>query len=88
MYLVSLQGHGTSAWPGASGAPTECRHLTKSASGPIFARTSVPMRVMMCIDAATYAESVSSTPNIGASASREPMQKGTTYMVRPRMEPR
>ena len=31
MYLFSAsQGHGTSAWPGASGMPTECRHGTNS----------------------------------------------------------
>ena len=46
-----------------------------------------PIRVMMCIEATTYGESVSSTPNIGDSASSGPMQYGMTYMVRPRMQP-
>ena len=33
MYLFSAShGHGTSAWPGSSGAPTECRQGTKSPS--------------------------------------------------------
>jgi hypothetical protein len=31
---------------------------------------------------------VSSTPNIGFGASSGPMQNGTTYIVRPRMQPR
>ena len=38
--------------------------------------------------ATTYGESVISTPNIGFGASSGPMQNGTTYMVRPRMQPR
>ena len=33
MYFSSLQGHATSAWPGSSGAPTECRAGTKSPVG-------------------------------------------------------
>ena len=28
MYLTELHGHGTSAWPGSSGAPTEWTALT------------------------------------------------------------
>src|SRR5579859_6913285 len=46
------------------------------------------MRVMMRIDATTYGESVISTPNMGDCAVSGPMQNGTTYMVRPRMQPR
>jgi len=42
----------------------------------------------MRIEMTTYGESVSSTPNIGISASSGPMQNGMTYKVRPRMEPR
>ena len=42
---------------------------------------------MMCIDATTYGESVSSTPSSGDSASSGPMQYGITYIVRPRIEP-
>ena len=51
-------------------------------------RTAVPIRAMMRMEHTTYAESVISTPNIGASASSGPMQKGMTYIVRPRMLPR
>ncbi|BCJ54045.1 hypothetical protein Asp14428_55200 [Actinoplanes sp. NBRC 14428] len=88
MYLVSLQGQATSSCPGSSGAPTECRAGTKSASAPIASSTFVPILVMILMDVTTYALSVSSTPNIGFGASSGPMQNGTTYMVRPRMQPR
>ena len=89
MYLVSLHGHATSAWPGSSGAPTECRPGTKSASVARTGRSALaPSRVMMCIEATTYGESVISTPSIGSSALSGPMQYGMTYIVRPRIEPR
>ena len=45
------------------------------------------MRAITRIDAVTYAESVSSTPNIGFSASRCPITNGITYIVRPFMQP-
>ena len=49
MYLWSLlHGQGTSFWPAASGAPTECRHGTKSPS-PSTSSTFWPMRVMSCM---------------------------------------
>ena len=89
MYLVSLHGQATSCWPGASGAPTECRAGTKSASSSSIRRsTLVPIRAMTRMEATTYAESVISTPNIGCSASRWPMTNGMTYIVRPRIDPR
>ena len=48
MYFVSLHGHGTSFSPSASGAPTECRPLTKSQlSASMTSCTGVPMRAMM-----------------------------------------
>ena len=48
MYLVSgSQGHGTSAWPGASGAPTEWRQGTKSPVARIASRAAAPIRVMI-----------------------------------------
>src|SRR3954447_20662746 len=88
MYLVSLHGHETSACPSASGAPTEWRHSTNDASSvSIFARTSEPIRAITRIETVTYAESVSSTPNIGFSASRWPITNGMTYIVRPFMQP-
>ena len=46
------------------------------------------MRAMTRMETTTYSESVSSTPNIGFSASTGPMQNGMTYIVRPRMHPR
>jgi hypothetical protein len=101
MYLTSLHGQATSGSPGASGLPTECRAGTNGASSPIAASTALPIRVMIRIEATTYGLSVSSTPNIGfigfllgfsaagwLCASSGPMQNGTTYMVRPRMQPR
>ena len=54
MYLFSAShGHGTSAWPGSSGAPTECRHGTNSPSSPSASRAAVPIRVMIRIETAT-----------------------------------
>ncbi|SHT42227.1 Uncharacterised protein [Mycobacteroides abscessus subsp. abscessus] len=88
MYLVSLQGHGTSSWPGSRGAPIECRALTKNPSSPSFSNAAAPIRVITRIEATTYSESVISTPSLGSSAPRGPMQNGTTHMVRPRMLPR
>ena len=88
MYLVSLQGQDTSCWPSSSGAPTECMAGTNGRSVPIASRMWLPMRAMTRIETTTYSESVSSTPNIGFSASTGPMQNGMTYIVRPRMHPR
>src|SRR3954454_2992929 len=88
MYLVSLQGQGTSFWPGSSGAPIECNALTKKPSSPILSSAALPIRVMVRIDTTTYSESVISTPSLGSSAPSGPMQNGTTYMVRPRIQPR
>src|SRR5690349_21158250 len=87
MYLTELHGHGTSASPGASGAPTECTHRTNSPDDSIAASASVPIRVMIRIETATYGESVISTPSREMSLPSGPMQNGTTYMVRPRMHP-
>src|ERR1700727_3205525 len=88
MYLVSLQGHGTSFVPDSSGAPPECTALTKNPSSPIFSRAALPIRVITFIETTTYSESVISTPSLGSSAPSGPMQNGTTHMVRPRMQPR
>lgn len=46
------------------------------------------MRVIVRMDTATYAESVISTPIAESGEPTGPMQKGTTYIVRPRIEPR
>ena len=87
MYLLSAsQGHGTSASPGSSGAPTECRHGTQSPSASTSS-AAWPMRVMIRIDTATYAESVSCTPMWAMRDPSGPIEKGTTYIVRPRIAP-
>src|SRR5688500_10818318 len=88
MYLVWLHGQGTSTSSGSSGAPTECRHGTYGACSPIRSSTAAPIRVITRMETTTYGLSVISTPNIGCSASSEPMQNGMTYIVRPRIEPR
>ena len=88
MYLLSgLHGHGTSASPSARGAPTECRHGTQSPS-PSTSRAAWPIRVMIRMLTATYAESVSWTPMWAMGEPSGPIEKGTTYIVRPRMAPR
>ena len=53
MYLLSaLHGQATSFWPGASGAPTECRQGTNLPS-PSASSARLPMRVMMRMFATT-----------------------------------
>jgi hypothetical protein len=61
---------------------------TNGRSSPMASRTCWPMRAMTRMETTAYSESVSSTPNIGFSASTGPMQNGMTYIVRPRMDPR
>src|SRR5271169_3562909 len=87
MYLTLLQGHGTSAWPGASGAPTEWMALTNDPVSSIERSAGVPIRVMILIETATYGESVISTPSWEMLLPSGPMQNGITYMTRPRMQP-
>src|SRR5258708_20374342 len=88
MYLVWSHGHATSGCPGCRGAPTECRHRTKSAPVSSVFHTGVPERVMICMETATYSESVIWTPNLGSAAASGPMQNAITYMVRPAIAPR
>ena len=88
MYLLSaLQGHATSCWPDSSGAPTECRHGTNSPSSPSTSRAPAPIRVIIRMETATYAESVSCTPMWAMSEPSGPIEKGTTYKVRPFIVP-
>src|SRR6266540_6914460 len=87
MYLVWLQGHGTSPWPGSSGAPTEWTARTNDPVSSIERSAGVPILVMIRIDTATYGESVISTPSWEMLLPSGPMQNGITYMVRPRMQP-
>ena len=79
-------GHATSAWPSASGIPTECKHFVNSPS-PIASIAFFPMRVMIFILTTTYGESESWTPNCEIGEPSGPMQKGMAYIVRPRIEP-
>lgn len=88
MYFVELHGHGTSASPASSGAPSVCTARTKKPSEPSSSSTGRPIRVMVRMDTATYAESVISTPIAERSEPSGPMQNGTTYIVRPFIEPR
>src|SRR5579875_2979859 len=87
MYLVSLHGHGTSCSPSASGLPTECTAGTKKPSSPIASSAALPIRVMIFIETTTYAESVISTPSAEILDPSGPMQNGTTYIVRPFIQP-
>ncbi len=88
MYFVSLQGHGTSCWPGASGAPTLCTAGTQDAPRAIASRAGSPMRVIVPMLTTTYGESVTCTPKRAIGEPMGPIAKGTTYIVRPRMAPR
>jgi hypothetical protein len=45
------------------------------------------MRVMIRMLTATYAESVISTPILAMGDPSGPMENGTTYMARPRIDP-
>src|ERR1051325_7326764 len=88
MYLTSaLVGHGTSVSSGPNGAPIECTHGTNSPSEPRTSRAPVPMRVMIRIETTPKGERVTLTPTSDLSAPSRPMEKGTTYIVRPRIEP-
>ena len=49
MYFSSLHGHGLVSF----GAPTLCRHGTKSPSSPRTSRAPLPMRVMIRMLVAT-----------------------------------
>src|SRR5690349_4356656 len=87
MYLVLLHGQRTSCWPGCSGMPTLCTHGTNSPSAPSTSYTALPMRVMMRMFTATYGESDSSTPMWAIGEPSGPIENGTTYIVRPAMQP-
>ena len=87
MYLLSgLHGHGESFASPVSGDPTECKHCTQSLL-PSASSAPCPMRVMIRMLTATYALSVSCTPICAIGEPSGPIEKGTTYIVRPRMAP-
>ena len=73
---------------GSSGAPSECTHGTNSPSSPSTSSAPCPARVIMRMLTATYGESVISTPMYESGEPSGPMLNGTTYIVRPRIEPR
>ena len=59
--------------------------MTKS-SVPTVSRTWLPILVMMRMAAATQGESVNSIPILERGDPTGPIEKGTTYIVRPFME--
>src|SRR5688572_16856730 len=81
---LSLHGQATSFLPGVSGEPTECTQGTNGRSSPSQSATARPMRVMMRMLTATYAESEISTPTCAIGDPIGPMENGITYIVRPR----
>src|SRR5580692_11837701 len=88
MYFSLLHGHGTSDWPGASGAPSECMHgTTRLKSLSISWNTGSPIRAMMRMLTTTYGESVNCTPSCDIGEPTGPMLYGSTYIVRPRIAP-
>ena len=55
MYFTSLHGPRDIGLPRLSGAPTECRQATKSASSAVMAASAErPIRVMILILTTTY----------------------------------
>ena len=73
--------------PARSGAPTECTHGTNAPSVPSTSYTARPIRVMMRMLTTTYGLSVISTPMCAIGLPSGPIENGTTYIVRPRMQP-
>ncbi len=88
MYLSGLHGHGTSAWPGTSGMPTLCMHgTTRLTFASIILNTGTPMRAIIRMLTTTYGESVNCTPICDIGEPTGPMLNGSTYIVRPCMQP-
>src|SRR6266850_1977283 len=90
MYLFlgsGSHGHGTSFCPGFSGAPTECMQGMNVPFVPSLSITAWPMRVMIRMLTTTYGESLNSMPTLQIGDSSGPMANGTTYIVRPFMQP-
>ena len=88
MYFSLLQGQATSLWPGKSGAPTLwTQGTTRFSPLSISSNTRLPMRAMMRMLTTTYGESVNWTPIWDMGPPMGPMLNGSTYMVRPCMQP-
>ena len=64
-----------------------CTGTTRLTSLSISWNTGRPMRAMMRMLTTTYGESVSCTPICDIGEPTGPMLKGSTYIVRPRMQP-
>src|SRR5882672_6944794 len=79
-------GHGTSAWPGLSGAPTECMQGINVPLSPSLSSTALPMRVIMRMITTTYGESEISIPILQIGESNGPIANGMTYIVLPAMQ--
>ncbi len=86
MYFVSLHGHGTSCSWSPRGAPTEWMALTQLLA-VIRSRAGVPIRVRMPVLTTTYGESVTCTPSRAIGDPIGPIENGTTYIVRPFIDP-
>lgn len=78
-----LQGHVGEIVLGSRGTPTEWRHLMNGVSSFRIFSTSSPIRVMILMETATYAESVHWMPILDSGDPTGPMLNGITYIVRP-----
>src|SRR6478752_259061 len=87
MYLVLLFGQLELFSPGCSGTPTVCTQGTNSPLTPSTSYTALPMRVMIFMLTATYGLSDSSMPMWAIGEPSGPIENGTTYIVRPRIQP-
>ncbi len=85
--LCSSHGHGTSSWPSPSGKPTECSTDEVAVLAEHVERRW-PMRVMMRIETATRARSCQLDADVEIGEPSGPIENGTTYIVRPAIEPR
>ena len=86
-FSVGLQGQATSCSPSRSGAPTLCMHGTNSPSAPSTSAAGRPIRVMIFMLTTAYGESVICTPSWAIGEPSGPMLNGTTYIVRPAIDP-
>jgi hypothetical protein len=86
-FSAGLQGHSASFSPSLSGAPTLCTHGTNSPSAPSTSAAARPIRVMIFILTTAYGESVICTPIWAIGEPSGPMLNGTTYIVRPAIDP-
>src|ERR1700682_804353 len=88
MYFSLLHGQGTSFCPAASGAPTECRQgTTRGIPVSMASKTGRPIRAMMRMLVTAYGESVNCTPICDIGDPTGPMLNGSTYIVRPCIDP-